>query len=82
MAIRNIGNSKGILIPKSFLVQCNIETEVTMHIQGGNIIIAAAKPETKRVGWEMAFREMAENGDDNLAMPDVFNEEHDADWVW
>ena len=38
--------------------------------------------EGKRKGWEQAFKEMAENGDDALAIPDVFNDENTDDWTW
>jgi hypothetical protein len=31
--------------------------------------------ESKREGWDEAFKEMAKNGDDALAIPDVFADE-------
>ena len=34
------------------------------------------KPETEpRKGWEESFQEMHENGDDQLLIPDVFEDE-------
>ena len=80
-AIRNIGNSKGIIIPKNILAQCDIEDSVTIEVKNSHIIITAT-PETKRKGWESAFQEMAKNGDDTLLIPDVFNEENTSDWTW
>ena len=35
--------------------------------------------EQPRKGWTEAFQEMAKNGDDELAIPDVFEDE---DWMW
>ena len=81
--IRNIGNSKGIILPKSILSQCGIGQEVTIEVHNQDIIIRAVKlPEQKRQGWEAAFKEMAENGDDALALPDIFNDENEGDWTW
>jgi len=80
--IRNIGNSKGIILPKSILTQCDIENEVSIEVKGHHIIITAAIPAPKRNGWEKAFKKMAENGDDALVMPDIFNDENTDDWTW
>jgi len=80
--IRNIGNSKGIILPKSILTQCDIENEVSIEVRDHHIIITAAAPTPKRKGWEKAFKEMAENGDDALVMPEVFNDENTDDWTW
>jgi antitoxin MazE len=80
--IRNIGNSKGIILPKSLLMQCKIENEVSIEIKDNHIIITAATPPAKRKGWEKAFKEMAENGDDALVMPDVFHDENTDEWTW
>jgi antitoxin MazE len=82
-AIRNIGNSKGIILPKNFLVQCDIENEVSIEVKGNCIVIGAVKPALKkREGWGKAFKEMAHNGDDELAIPDVFEDDDTTDWEW
>jgi antitoxin MazE len=80
--IRDIGNSKGIILPKSILTQCDIESEVSIEVKNHHIIIKAATPAPKRKGWDKAFKEMAKNGDDALVMPDVFNDENTDDWTW
>lgn len=33
-------------------------------------------------GWPEAFQEMAKNGDDELLIPDVFEDEDLKDWTW
>lgn len=80
-SIRNIGNSKGIILPKNILDQCDIGKDVSIEVKHNSIIITAT-PKPKRKGWEKAFKEMAENGDDALAMPDIFNDENTDDWTW
>ena len=79
--IRNIGNSKGIILPKSILTQCDIDTDVSIEVKGRHIIITAS-PVSKRKGWEKAFKEMAKNEDDLLIIPEVFNDENTGDWTW
>lgn len=36
----------------------------------------------KRKNWPEAFQEMAKNGDDELIIPDVFEDEDLSDWTW
>ena len=46
-----IGNSKGIRIPKAILKQCQIEDQVDLEVEDGKIILEARK-KTPRKGWE------------------------------
>lgn len=80
-SIRKIGNSKGIIIPQSFLKECSIEDEVSIEVKD-NYIVISAPGDVKRKGWERAFKEMAANGDDKLIIPDLFNDEKITDWKW
>ena len=80
--IRNIGNSKGIILPKNILAQCDIDEEVSIEVKDHNIIIRATTSGKKRKGWEKAFRDMAQNGDDALAIPDIFTDENTNEWTW
>ena len=79
--IRNIGNSKGIIIPQKILKQCFIEDDVTIEVQDNTIIIRPAN-DIKRKGWTEAFKEMAKNGDDTLVISDLFENENLGDWTW
>ena len=45
-----IGNSKGIRIPKAILKQCQIEDQVDLEVEDGKIILEARK-KTPRKGW-------------------------------
>lgn len=77
--IRKIGNSQGVLIPKILLIQCAIEDKAVVEVKDHKIIISPTEPE-KRKGWAESFRQMAENEDDELTLPDVF--EDLDEWTW
>lgn len=63
-ALVQIGDSRCIRIPGSFLEQCQFPGEVELENHGNHLIIrTTSKP---RSGWEDAFRRMRENGDDKL----------------
>ena len=79
--IRNIGNSKGIILPQNLLKECEIEYEVNIEVKDKTIIISPVE-EQKRKGWAEAFQEMAKNGDDQLIIPDVFEDEDLNEWTW
>lgn len=73
-----IGNSKGIRIPKSILEHYEIRNALELILEKGRIIL---KPTTQpREGWEEAFSEMHKNGDDQLLIDDVFEDENFDDW--
>ncbi|MGZ3754924.1 MAG: AbrB/MazE/SpoVT family DNA-binding domain-containing protein [Mucilaginibacter sp.] len=79
--IRNIGNSKGVIIPQNILKQCFIKDDITIEVKDNKIIISPAH-EQKRAGWAEAFKEMAKNGDDELIIPDVLEGDDTQDWTW
>ena len=55
-SIRKIGNSSGILLPKSMLLACGITTEVEIEVQDKTILLRPVQPvRPVRQGWEAAF---------------------------
>ncbi len=63
-ALIRIGNSRGIRIPKVFLEQFQFNNEVELEPRHDHLVI---RPATQpRSGWENAFRQMREHGDDAL----------------
>ena len=71
--IINIGNSKGIRLPKAILEQYNISEKLELILEKGRIIL---KPKSiPRKGWDESFKQMNANGDDVLFIDDVFDEE-------
>lgn len=78
VSIVQIGNSKGIRLSKTILEKYNLKDRVEMILDKGQIIL---KPISKpRKGWDKAFRQMAENGDDKLYFDDVFEDENLEEW--
>lgn len=74
----DIGNSKGIRLPKAILEQYNISDTLEMILEKGRIIL---KPKsTPRKGWEKSFKQMRENGDDTLIINDIFEDENFIEW--
>jgi antitoxin MazE len=81
-AIRKLGNSSGVIIPKSMLAEIGIVAgdPVDLSLEDGRIAIAPVR-RGPREGWAEAFRVIAEAGDDALVWPEFGNEEHD-DLTW
>jgi antitoxin MazE len=67
--IVRIGNSKGIRIPKLFLEDAGLGEEVDITVQGKSLVIRSVK--NPREGWAVAFKKMAERGDDALLDGDI-----------
>jgi antitoxin MazE len=80
VAIRKMGNSQGVLIPKPILAQLGLEGTADLQVRDGVIEIRAVR-RNPREGWADDARRVAEQGDDALVWPDVANE-GDADLVW
>jgi len=78
VSIINIGNSKGIRLSKTLLEKYNIKDTVEIILEKGYIII---RPKGQpRKGWEKAFQQMHENGDDRLLIDDFFTDEVFEEW--
>lgn len=75
-----IGNSKGIRIPKAILDQCEIEQQVELDVRDGHIVLEPVR-RTPRTGWDERFRQMAESYDDRLLIDDSLDLES-PDWEW
>ena len=78
--IVQIGNSRGIRIPKALLEQVGLKGELELVPDGNQLILRpVARP---RKGWAKAFKEMAERGDDALLIGDIQNDFDDNEWEW
>ena len=79
IAVIAIGNSKGIRLSKTLLEKYNITDKVELILEKDYIIL---KPKSEpRSGWENAFKKMHENGDDQLLINDVFEDENLEEWI-
>lgn len=75
--VRKIGNSRGVLIPASFLAACEIESEIELRLDGKRIVIAPVQ--VPRSGWFKGYQPVS----DNDAWADMVGiEEEDEDWQW
>jgi antitoxin MazE len=78
LSIINIGNSKGVRLSKTILEKYSIGDKVELILEKDYIIL---KPKAEpRKGWDKAFKQMHENGDDQHLMNDVFEDENFEEW--
>jgi antitoxin MazE len=78
--IVQIGNSRGVRLPKALLEQANLVDEVEIEAQPDQIIIRSAY--SPREGWEDAFKLMAARGDDALVEEPGSTAFDEAEWQW
>ncbi|TCO03655.1 AbrB/MazE/SpoVT family DNA-binding domain-containing protein [Natronoflexus pectinivorans] len=78
VSVIKIGNSKGIRLPKSLLERYNIKDSVELVFEKEQIVVRPVS--NPRKGWEDAFREMHQSGDDRLLIDDVFDDEIPEEW--
>jgi antitoxin MazE len=80
IAIRRIGNSRGIVIPKPLLAQVGLEGEAVMTIERDALVLRRpARP--SRDGWAAAAAKIAECRDDELVMGE-FGNDGDVNLTW
>lgn len=78
LSVIQIGNSKGFRLSKALIEKYNIKDKMELILEKGYMIL---KPISKpRKDWETAFKEMNENGDDQLLFNDVFENENLEEW--
>ena len=80
VAILQVGNSKGVAIPKPILAQVGLVGQVEMTVERDAIVLRKpAKP--VRSGWAEAAKAVATQGGDKLVMGEFGNVE-DSELVW
>ncbi|MCF8239782.1 MAG: AbrB/MazE/SpoVT family DNA-binding domain-containing protein [Melioribacteraceae bacterium] len=81
--IIQIGNSRGVRIPKSFIDESGLKNEVEIEIDDGKIVI---KPiSINRESWDSAFQKMAKKGDDVLMDSKTLSKQtkwDEEEWEW
>ena len=79
LSIIQIGNSKGFILSKTLIDKYNIKDKVELILEKGYFIL---KPISQpRKDWDIAFKEMGENQDDQLLFNDVFENENLEEWI-
>ena len=81
-AIRRMGNSHGVIIPKPLLVEIGAAPGDTLDIkvERGKLIMARAKRKP-REGWAEESKALAKAGEGGLVWPEFGNED-DKDLTW
>jgi antitoxin MazE len=78
--IVQIGNSRGVRLPKVLLEQAQLADEVELDAEPGRIVIRrGTRP---RTGWAAAARKMQEQGEDRLLDPTTSTRFDEKDWKW
>ncbi len=80
VAIRKMGNSQGVLIPKPILAQIGLEERADLQVRDGVIEIRPLRC-NPREGWAEDARRLAAQSDDTLVWPEFANEGDDK-LVW
>jgi antitoxin MazE len=76
----NIGNSRGIRVPRPLLEQAGLTDEVEMSVEGNKLIIHAARQ--PRQGWDAEFSAMEEMRDDQLLDDVTASQWDEEEWEW
>jgi antitoxin MazE len=77
-AIQKLGNSSGVIIPKSMLAEIGLAAgdAVDLSLEDGRIAITPVK-RRPREGWAAAFAKIEELGEEDLAWLQFRNEDDD-----
>ena len=78
--IVQIGNSRGIRLPKVLIEEAQLEEEVELEAEPGRIVIrSGTRP---RAGWAAAARRMRERDEDRLLDPTTPTRFDGKEWKW
>lgn len=80
IAIRKMGNSQGVIIPKPLLAQVGLDDEAELLVEHGAIVLRRPRRGV-REGWAEASKAIAAAGDDALVWPEFGNAE-DPELAW
>ena len=72
VAVRKMGNSQGVLIPKPILAQVGLEGTADLQVRDGVIEIRAVR-RNPREGWADDARRLAGAEGDALVWPELTN---------
>ena len=80
VAIRKMGNSQGVLIPKPILAQVGLTGRADLQVRNGVIEIRPSR-RNPRAGWAEDSARLAAAAEDAPVWPEVANED-DARLQW
>lgn len=81
-AIRRMGNSAAILLPKVVLAHLHVSTGdmLDLDLQEGRVVLSPAHRHP-RDGWAEAAKALAQDGEGPLEWPE-FESASDDEWTW
>ena len=81
-AIRKMGNSHGVIIPKPLLEEIGAKAgdRVDMKVEKGKVVMVPVESHP-RAGWAEDSKAIHAAGDDKLVWPE-FPNQADKDWEW
>jgi antitoxin MazE len=73
-SLRKIGNSSGVVLPKTILVELGVKTgdKLDLSIDSGKIVLSPVKRKL-REGWAEDSKALAAAGEDKLVWPEFGN---------
>jgi len=72
VAVRRIGNSLGVVIPKPVLAQVGLSEQAELTVERGAIVLRRPR-RPARSGWAEAAQSIATLGEDDLIMGEFAN---------
>ena len=78
--IISIGNSKGVIIPSSFMKDLGLTDSVEMEVVDNTLVIRPIS--SARKGWEQQIALIAKSDEGSDRLPDFFKDENVEDWTW
>lgn len=78
--IVQIGNSRGIRVPKALLDQASLPDDVELVAEPGRLVVRAAR--RPRAGWADAARLMRERNEDRFDPRSTPTRFEQSEWEW
>ena len=75
-----IGNSRGVRIPKAFLEQAGLRDKIEMEVRGSQLVIVSANH--PRAGWDKNFSAAAERDAHGVVEDAVPTKWDGTEWEW
>lgn len=81
-ALKKIGNSAGIVIPKPLLSEIGAQAgdKIDISVENGQIVVKLL-PVNPREGWAEDAERLVAEGDADLVWPEFAND-FDDEWTW
>jgi antitoxin MazE len=78
--IVDIGNSKGLRIPKFIRAELGLEGSVTLTVTDGALVVRSKRQ--PRADWQERFATAKSPESEPLLMPDDLGTDFDSGWTW